>query len=227
MKNHLKRIAAPRSWVIDRKSRTFITRPKPGAHSLDNGISLGIIIRDSLALASTMSEVKKLLNNQEVLVDGKRRKDHRLIVGLFDTISIPTIKKQWRVSLDKKGRLTTIDIPENESATKPCKVVGKKLLPKGKIQLNLHDGKNIITDKPIKVGETIIVTLPSLEIKEVISPVAGVAVILTNGKKSGQSGKLKSLIGNEATLEVDNQDVETAKRYLFVVGKQKPVVTLQ
>lgn len=226
MKNHLKRIAAPRSWVIDRKSRTFITRPKPGAHSLKNGISLGFLIRDSLALASTMSEVKKLLNNQEVLVDGKRRKDHRLIVGLFDTISIPTIKKQWRMSLDKKGRLIALDIPENESTIKICKVVGKKILPKEKIQLNLHDGKNIITTKPVKVGETLVIVLPSLEIKEVLSPNAGAAVILTNGKKSGQSGKLKSIIKDEATLEVDNQDVETAKKYLFVVGKQKPVVTI-
>ena len=226
MKNHLKRMAAPRSWVIDRKSRTFITRPKPGAHSIKNGMSLGVIIRDFLALASTMSEVKKLLNNQEVLVDGKRRKDHRLIVGLFDTISIPTIKKQWRISLDKKGRLALLDIPETESTTKLCKVVGKKILPKGKVQLNLHDGKNIITTKQVTVGETVVITLPSLEIKEVLSPNIGVAVFLINGKKSGQAGKLKSVIGDKVTLDVDNQDVETTKKYLFIVGKQKPAVTL-
>jgi len=40
MKNHLKRIATPRTWVIDRKAETFITRPKPGAHSLYFGMSL-------------------------------------------------------------------------------------------------------------------------------------------------------------------------------------------
>ena len=41
MKNHLKRIASPRTWLINRKSNTFITRPKPGAHSFEHGISLG------------------------------------------------------------------------------------------------------------------------------------------------------------------------------------------
>ena len=97
MKNHLKRIATPRTWVIDRLSRTFITRPKPGAHSLAQGMPLSVILRDMVKVASTTAEVKKILNNKEVLVDGKRRKDHRLIVGLFDIISIPELKQQFRI----------------------------------------------------------------------------------------------------------------------------------
>ena len=106
--HHLKRIAAPRTWLVQRKENTFIIRPKPGAHSLEYGLSLGVILRDVLKVGKTLAEVKKILNNKEILVDGKRRKDYRFIVGLFDVISIPALKQYHRVSLDNKGRITFI-----------------------------------------------------------------------------------------------------------------------
>ena len=106
MKNHLKRIASPRTWLINRKQNKFTVRPKPGAHSLEQGLALGIVVRDLLKLASTMMEVKKLLNDQEILVDGKRRKDYRFITGLFDVITIPVLKKSFRVLLDAKGHVS-------------------------------------------------------------------------------------------------------------------------
>ena len=112
MKNHLKRIASPRTWAIDRKNNKFITRPRPGAHSFENGLALGVIIRDHLKLASTMSEVKKTLNNNEVLVDGKRRKDHRYLIGLFDVLKIA--KKSYRIIFDRKGRIIVTEISEKD-----------------------------------------------------------------------------------------------------------------
>ena len=60
MKNHLKRIAAPKSWLINRKSSTFIVRPNPGAHALDKGLPLGVIIRDNLKLAVNSPPLFKL-----------------------------------------------------------------------------------------------------------------------------------------------------------------------
>ena len=35
VKNHLKRLAAPKTWGIKRKELVWITRPMPGAQSLD------------------------------------------------------------------------------------------------------------------------------------------------------------------------------------------------
>jgi len=226
MKNHLKRIATPRTWVIDRKAQTFITRPNPGAHSLYFGTSLGVILRDQLGLVSTMSEVKKALNRKNILVDGKRRKDHRHAVGLFDVISVSETKKSYRVLLDNKGRLAIQEIDEKEASLKPCKIVGKKILAKGKLQYNLHDGKNIISDQKANVGDTFILSLPKLEIKEVLPLKEGNFVFLTKGKHGGNSGILKEIRGTEATYTSQKKDIETTKAYLFVLGEKDTKIKL-
>lgn len=226
MKNHLKRIASPRTWLINRKQNKFTVRPKPGAHSLEQGLALGIVVRDLLKLASTMTEVKKLLNDQEILVDGKRRKDNRFITGLFDVITIPVLKKSFRVLLDAKGRIIVKETLAEESLLKPCKIVGKTVLSKGKIQFNLHDGKNLIGEYQAKVGDTLMLELPSLAVKEILVRDKGVAVFLTKGKNAGNHGFLKEIKNTEAILNLKGKEIETTKKYLFVVGKKESAITL-
>jgi len=226
MKNHLKRIATPRTWVIDRKAETFITRPNPGAHPIYFGMSLGVLLRDKLGLVSTMSEAKKVLNRKNILVDGKRRKDHKYVVGLFDVVSIQETKKSYRALLDNKGRLVVQEIDVKEASLKPCKIVGKKMLAKGKLQYNLHDGKNILSDKKAQVGDTFILSLPKLEVKEVLPLKEGNFIFLTKGKHGGNSGLLKEIRGNEAIYVANNKDIETAKEYLFVLGEKESKITL-
>src|SRR3989338_500949 len=222
MKNHLKRIAAPKSWLINRKSSTFIVRPNPGAHALDKGLPLGVIIRDNLKLAQSMVEVKRLLNNNEVLIDGRRRKDHRMITGLFDVISIPKMKKFYRVELDNKGRLNIVELSEEQSRSKLCKVVGKKLLKKGVIQLGLHDGKTLagLTSggRGLSVGDSVIIELPSLKITKTFSLKPGAKVLLTSGKHGGISCELEQITSDKVVCQAGREQIETAKSYLFVVG---------
>ena len=227
MTNHLKRIASPRTWVIDRKKNTFIVRPKPGAHPFDAGLPLGVILRDELKLSDTLAEAKKILNNKEVLVDGKRRKDYRYLAGLFDLIAIPEISKYYRVVLDKKGRLSLLEVNKEESQTKLSKIVGKTALRGGKIQFNLHDGKNIVSDEKAKVNDTLVLNLSDLKIKKVLPLKEGVNVFLTKGKYAGYFGVLKEIKGKEAIFSFGTGDVETAKKYLFVVGENKSEIKLE
>ena len=219
MKNHLKRIAAPKTWIINRKENKFTVRPKPGAHSLGMGLPLGNIIKNLLKLSSSTSETKKLLNNKNILVDGKRRKDHRFIVGLFDILSIPELKKNYCVLLDKKGRIIVTDINNAKHDIKLCKIVGKTILSKGKIQFNLHDGKNIVVESEAKVGDTFVMGLPKLEVKETLPLKVGSAVFLIKGKHGGDVGKLKEVRNEEAIYisDADGKEIETAKEYIFVI----------
>jgi len=218
MKNHLKRITAPKTWTLNRKGGKFTLRPNPGAHSLDKGIPLGSILRDHLKLASTLAEAQKLLNNNDVLVDGKRRKERREIVGLFDIINIPTLKKFFQVNLDKKGRLAVEEVDAKKVNTKICKVIGKTVIKGGKIQLNLYDGKNILTDKKVNVGDSVILGLPKLDIQDILPLKEGVQIFLTQGKHAGSAGKLKSLEGETARyLNEKGKEVETTKKYLYVI----------
>lgn len=226
MKNHLKAVASPKTWIINRKKNIFTLRPNPGGHSFEAGLALGVIMRDNLKLASAMNEVKKILNNKEVLVDGKRRKDHRYLVGLFDVLSIPEISKNYRLIIDNKGRLIVIDIPKEESSIKLSKVVGKTVLKGNKFQFNLHDGKNIVSDQKAKVGDTFVLSLPKLEIRKIIPLKEGVQVFLTKGKHTGDLGVLKEIKGNIAVYSVKDNEVETARSYIFVVGEKKNEIKL-
>jgi small subunit ribosomal protein S4e len=227
MKNHLKRIASPRGWNINRKENTFVVRPHAGSHSLEQGLPLGLVIRDMLKMAKTMSEAKKILHSEEILVDGIRRKDYRFMVGLFDSLAIPSLKKYYRIVLDKKGRISIITITAQDSTQKPCKIVGKTVLPGGKTQFNLFDGKNLIGTHTALVGDTFLLSLPKLEVKRVLSLKKGATVFLSKGKQSGAVGHLKEVKGKEASYLVDGKEVETSKNYLFVVGEGESLIQLK
>ena len=226
MSSHLKRLAAPKSWKINRKENTFTSKPKPGAHSQDMALPLGVILRDMLHYVNTAAEVTKLLHTKEVLVDGIRRQDSRLAVGLFDVISLKNINKHHRVIFDAKGRLDLCEISPAEAQVKLGRIVGKTIVSKGKIQYHLHDGKNILSIKQAKVGDTFVLALPSLEIKEILPLKSGMMVFLVRGKHCPDVGTLKEVKGKEATYILDTKEVGTAQKYLFVVGEKKPVITL-
>ena len=48
--HHLKRLAMPRSWPLPRKTSVWVTRPMPGAHSLEHCMPVSLVIRDVLGL---------------------------------------------------------------------------------------------------------------------------------------------------------------------------------
>jgi len=203
---------------LDRKGAKINLRPNPGAHNLNQGLALGFVLRDLLKLASTMGEVEKLLNNNEVLVDGNRKKNRKEIVGLFDRITVTALNKYYTLNLDFKGRLVAEELTAKDAEFKTCKVVGKTAIKGGKLQFNLYDGKNIITDKKAKVGDSVILSLPSLEIKEILSLKEGAKVFLTKGKRAGATGKLKSLEGETAKYTNEaGEEIETTKKYLYVM----------
>ncbi len=227
VRNHLKRLAVPRVWPIKRKENTFIVKPNPGAHSLKLGMSLGVFIRDILKYAKTTKEVKKILQNKDILVDGIRRKEHRFIVGLMDVISIPELKKYYRVILDKKGKIVLIDIKKDDASIKPCRITGKNKV-KGKVQLNLFDGRNILVDKDdYKVNDTIIISLPTQEIKKCIKLDKKGTVFLIGGKHVGETGIVEDIIADKIRYKSKDGVFETLKRYAFAIGKEKPEIKLE
>ncbi len=229
MKNHLKRIAAPRTWQIERKRGTFITKPNAGPHPLNLGLPLVVILRDVLKLASTSAEVQKLLQRNEVLIDGLRRRDSRFIVGFMDVLSIPGLQKFYRVALDSKGRLELFPISKEDASLKPCKVTRKTALRGGRLQATLHDGHTVLLDgksRSVRVGDTLLVELPARKLQEILPAGAGMAVCFLRGKHSGQSGILQEIRGNKAMFAVGGQQVETAREHLFILGRKSPAVKM-
>jgi small subunit ribosomal protein S4e len=225
---HLSRLAMPKTWKIKRKGIKWITRPLPGPHPLGLGMPLNIILRDILRYAKTNKEVATILNNQEILVDGIRRKEPRFVIGLMDVISMPKIKTNFRVLLNKKGHLCLKKIDEKEIRIKPCKIIGKKLIKK-KTQLNLFDGKNILIEKgDYKVGDSIVIELPSQKIINHLKLEKGCLVYLTAGKYVGHTGKLEEINEDKITFRTEsNESHITLKKFAFILGKEKPVIELE
>ncbi len=227
VKRHLKRLAIPKSWDIKKKKKKFTTKPMPGAHSFELGMPLNLIIRDLLKYAKTNDEVKKILKNEEVLVDGKRRKDYKFITGFMDTISIPKLKKQYRIILNKKGKLFLLGISDQEAKIKVCKIIGKKLI-KGKTQLNLFDSRNILVDKDTyKVGDSLVIELPKQKIKEHLKLEKGVTVFIIGGKNIGTIALIEDITTEKIICKHNSTIFEVPFDYIFVVGKNKTVIKLQ
>lgn len=225
-KKHLKRLNTPKTWRLSRENK-YITRPNPGSHSFQNGFSLVYLLRDKMKIVNNAREAKYLLNTSEVLIDGQRRKDLKFIVGLMDTISIPSLKKVYRLTYDLKGHLSPLEINENESKLKICKITGKTSNGK-KIQLNLFDGKNILVEKgEYKVGDSLLITLPENKIKETIKMENGIIVMIVGGKYAGTVTKIKNMQDGTLTFSTKGRDFQTAKKYAFALGKDKSSITVQ
>lgn len=226
-KEHIKRLAAPKTWHINRKGGKFVTKPVPGPHKIGAGISLNVLLKEILNYTNTTNEVKKILNTNEIKIDGKVRKDYRFPLGIFDTIEFTSINEYFRVILNKKGKINLIRINKEEALIKPCKIIGKTMV-RGKTQLNLFDGKNVLVEKNgYKVGDTLVLSLPDQKIKSHLKLDKKSTIFLIGGKHIGETGEVEDIAENKITYKDDKGDlIETSKKYAFVVGSNKSMITL-
>jgi small subunit ribosomal protein S4e len=82
-KKHLKRLAAPSSWLLDKLGGTYAPRPSPGPHKLRESLPLTVFLRNRLKYALTGKEVTAILKQRLVKVDGKVRTDETYPAGFM------------------------------------------------------------------------------------------------------------------------------------------------
>ncbi len=226
-KRHLKRLAMPKSWPLPRKTTKRVVRPMPGAHSFERGMPLATILKDLLGYAETTRDVKNILKTKQVIVEGKRAKDYKQIVGLMDVIEIPDTQEVFRIVLDARGKLKLIRPASSEAGIKLCKITGKKM-HKGKIQLALHDGRNILTDsKDFRTGDSILLKVPEQQIQQHIRMEKKASVYLTGGSHIGSVGVIEEIEKDKIRFASRKGSFETLKKFAFVVGKEKPLVQVE
>lgn len=150
----------------------------------------------------------------------------------MDVIAIPKIKKYFRIMPAEKG-LELVEIEESEADKKICRIKNKTPVKKGKLQLNLHDGKNLLVDKDVyKTGDSLLLKLPEQKILEHIKLEKGSLGLIIRGKNSGKLVKIKEVITtrsrepNKIICELGNAEMAVIKDYVFVVGKKEPVIKL-
>ena len=226
MKSHLKRLVTPKSWTLLKKANTFVVRPRPGAHPAALSMPVSLLLKN-MGYASTTKEAKKILNTREILVDGRRVKEHKFPIGFMDVITIKDTKDAFRIILDKKGKLKIIPADESETSLKLSRIKGKTILKKGKIQLNLFDNRNILVDKDnYSVGDSLLITIPFQEIKQHFKLEKGATILLIGGKNKGHKGTVEDITDTKLIYTENKKKHESLKKYAFVIGQDKEAVKL-
>ena len=228
-KRHLKSMAAPKSWPIERKTNYWITRPNPGAHSLDRSMPITLILK-LLKYAEITKEVKQLINQRKVLVNGVPVKEIKFPAGLFDVISFTGTEEAYRIVLNKVGKLTLKKINKTEVNIVPQKIVRKTMLKSGKLQLNFENGYNLII-KDNKYNTNDVLVVEKNTVKQHIPFEKGSIVYIVKGKRLGQLGKISEIhkgveLGKQVQVEVDKNKFSIPKTHVFVIGKEKPIISL-
>ena len=218
--SHLKRLAMPRSWPLPRKTTIWVTRPSPCVHSLERCLTVKLIVRDVLGRAQSAREVRFIVHNELIKVDGRVCKDTRRGVGLMDVLSLGD--EHFRCMLDANGRLRYVKISAEEASWKLVRVEGKTTLKGGKTQLNFHDGRNMIVDDPkeFNTGDSIKLSLPDQEVLEHIKFEDGVRCYLIGGTHVGEMASMKERIVKRSSMpnEVAFDEFGTTEVNVFAVG---------
>jgi small subunit ribosomal protein S4e len=234
MGDHLKRLNAPDSWHIARKTTKFITKTAPGPHNA-NAMPIAIWLRDHMSLALNMKEVKQILGQNDVIINGRPCRDPKMGIGIFDIIALPKIGKYYRILRDKNGRHVSIEIDAEASKTRLCKVMNKTVITGGKVQLNMRDGANLLADNTYKAGDSIVLSLePETRFKIVDHfPFAvGNMAMVIGGRHSGNVARIVDIVKMSGSVpnkiiledEATNTKFETISPYIYMVGRQTPAI---
>jgi len=226
----VKRISAPKLWQFARKTKMrYAIAPKPGPHPKNKCLPLGYVLRDIFAIAETVREARGLLNSGIVKVDGIVRKDIGFPLGLMDVLTIGD--QSWRI-LPGKHELELKSVKPDESSLKLLKVINKSHIG-GKVQLNFHDGRNMLVDRDVyKTSDVVIYDSKSKTIKGSVQFKRGALVLITEGKERGKIGRVEDIIvlrgcqPNRVVVKSEKETIETLKNFAFAIGQDKPLISL-
>lgn len=193
-----------------------------------------IFLRNRLKYALTYTEVKKIVNQRLIKVDGKVRTDKTYPCGFMDVITIEKTGENFRLIYDVKGRFAVHRISAEEAKYKLCKVKKGIVGLKGVPHLVTHDGRTIRYPDPlVKVNDTVQVDIASGKIKEFIKFDSGNVCMITGGRNLGRVGLITHRERHPGSFDVvhikDSMGHTFATRLnnVFVIGKgQKPWVSL-
>lgn len=225
----IKRQMAPTFWDIKRKQSRFVLRVKPGPHPKDRAYPLGMVLRDVIKVASTMHEAQNILNAGKVKVEGIVRRDPNLAVGLMDVIELAA-SQAYRLVPKGSVLLTALSIEDAEKNLKLIKITSKTTIKNNRIQYGFHDGKSLISDQNLKVGDSCVVELPDVKIQTHIPFEKDSTALIISGENAGNIGKIDDIkdgifsLPKRALVSFGDRSVEIPVEKVMVVGTDRPVI---
>jgi len=247
-KKHLKRLNAPRHWMLDKLGGTWAPRPATGPHKLRECLPLSLVLRNRLRYALTRRETLIIVMRRQVLVDGKVRTELQYPAGFQDVISIPKTDEQFRLLFDVKGRFVLHRITKEEASYKLCRVSQFDKAKKATIGRNpfhtgqagaipyivTHDGRTIrFADPAINVNDTVKVDIASGKVIGHLKFDVGQLAMITRGANIGRVGAIVSIEHHPGSFDIvhvrdrKNNVFATRLQNVFVIGESnKPFISL-
>merc|ERR1711973_79351 len=210
-KKHLKRLNAPSHWMLDKLTGVYAPKPSQGPHKQRECLPLIIFLRNRLHYALTGDEVKKILMQRLVKVDGKVQTD-----------------ENFRLIYDVKGRFAIHRITPEEARYKLCRVVRTGVAQKGVPYLVTHDARTIRYPNPdIKVNDSVILDIESGTITEHVKFDSGNLCMITGGHNLGRVGVIASRDRHPGSFDIVHVKDATGATFatrlsnVFIIGRGK------
>jgi len=229
----MKRLTAPKHWMLDKMGGTWAPKPSAGPHKRRECLPLMIFLRNRLKYALTRKEVISICLQRFIKVDNKVRTDIKYPAGFMDVISIEKTNENFRLLYDTKGRFTVHRITPAESKFKLCKVRNVALGFRGIPYLTTFDGRTIrYPDPAVRNGDSIKFNLETNKIVDVVKFETGSLAMVTSGHNLGRVGVIEHKEKHMGSFDIVHlkdaagQKFATRSGNVFMIGKSKSLVTL-
>lgn len=233
---HLKMERAPAFYPLSKKKYPWAVKPNPGPHPLYRSLPLGVILRDILKYADNMREARKILGERKVKIDGRIITDYKFPVGLMDVIEILPTEEFYRVIPDTTKYLKLKEISKQDAMYKFCRIENIKFVKGKKMQLNLHDGRNILipvnnvfdpVEKIYSTYDTLKIEIPNQQIVSYNKLEINAHAIIIDGRSVGKTGRIVEIKRifkralSQVTLIKNDEKISTILKYIFVLNRDE------
>jgi len=246
-KKHLKRVDAPRNWMLSKLGGTWAPRPSTGPHKLRECLPVSLALRNRLKYALTRREVSMIVMRRLVEIDGKVRTDINYPTGFQDVLKIAKTNEQFRLLYDIKGKYVLHRVQPEEGQFKLLRVQRYSTGKKASIGRNptaagqagvipyivTHDGRTIKYPSPdVKQHDTVKFDLKTNKITGHLKFDIGALAMVTRGANIGRVGTVTSKEKHPGSFDIvhlrDKKGNEFATRMgnVFVIGQDKPWISL-
>jgi len=247
-KKHLKRLNAPRHWMLDKLGGIWAPRPSTGPHKLRECLPLSLVLRNRLRYSLTRRETLMIVLRRLVQVDHRVRTDLNYPAGFQDVITLPRTDEQFRLLYDTKGRFVLHRVTKEESQYKLLRVgrvgtgskatIGHNPFHTGQAAaipyLTTHDGRTVrFADPAVKVHDTIKFDMKANKVTGHLKFDVGQLAMITRGANIGRVGTVISVEKHPGSFVIvhvkDRKSNIFATRIanVFVIGEgSKPWISL-
>jgi len=231
---HLKRMYAPKHWMLDKLRGRWAPKPSAGPHKLRECMPLIVMLRQRLKYALTYREVKMIVMQRLIKVDGKVRTDMFYPAGFMDMVQIDKTKENFRLLYNTKGRFKLHKVTKEEGNYKLCRVKKVTRGLRGVPYAVTHDGRTLrYPDPDVKAHDTVRLDLETGKVLAHVKFEPGNVVTISGGNNIGRVGVITHREKHPGSFEMVHvkdaagHSFNTRLENVFVIGEgNKPWISL-